>query len=90
MKCYSQLDPMYKIQILLSVTLFQALKFIFLELNKRQCPSKKRNAMNIPAVLTDKLRSYLKLLLSWEKKNRMARAVKETMIWHGSTQQKKI
>lgn len=79
---------MCKIQILLSVTLFQALKFIFLELNKRQCSRKKRNAMNIPAVLTDKLRIYLKLLLSWTK-NRMARAVKEIMIWHGSTQQKK-
>jgi len=59
---------MCKIQILLSVILFQAPKFIFLELNKRQCPSKKWDAMNIPAVLTDKLRGYLKLLLSWEKK----------------------
>jgi hypothetical protein len=43
--------------------------------------------MNIPAIITDKLRSYLKLLLLWTK--RMARAVKETMIWHGSAQQKK-
>jgi len=80
---------MRKIQILLSVTLFQALKFIFLELNKSQCPRKKRNALNIPAVLTDKLRIYLKLLLLWGKKNRMVRAAKETMIWHGSTRQKK-
>jgi len=52
---------MCKIQILLSVTLFQALKFIFLELNKRKCPSKKWNAISLPAVLTEKLRSYLKL-----------------------------
>jgi hypothetical protein len=52
------------IQILLPGISFQAPKFIFLGLNKSQCPSKKWNAMNIPAVLTDKLRGYLKLLFS--------------------------
>jgi hypothetical protein len=50
MTCLNQLDPTFKIQILLLVTPFQILKFMLLELNKRQCPSKKRNVVNILAV----------------------------------------
>lgn len=80
---------MCKIQILLSVTLFQALKFIFLVINNRQCPNKKWNAMNIPAVLTDKLRIHLKFLLSGGKKlNGSCCKRKHDPAWFCTTEEK--